>query len=58
MSLAALPLFVKLAGRPVILLGDGEAAEAKRRLLERAGARIVGEEAEAALAIVALDQPE
>ena len=56
--LAALPLFVKLAGRPVILLGDGEAAEAKRRLLERAGARIVGEEAEAALAIVALDQPE
>lgn len=62
MSLAALPLFVKLAGRPVILLGEGEgggeAAEAKRRLLERAGARIVDEEAEASLAIVALAQPE
>lgn len=58
MSLAALPLFVKLAGRPVILIGDGEAAEAKRRLLERAGARIVSEEEEAALAIVALDAPE
>lgn len=58
MSLHALPLFVKLAGRPVILLGEGEAAQAKRRLLERAGARIVGEEAEAALAIVALDAPE
>lgn len=39
----------------MILLGVGEAAHAKRRLLERAGARIVGEEAQAALAIVALD---
>lgn len=58
MTLAALPLFVKLAGRPVMLIGGGEAAEAKRRLLERAGARIVGEEEEAALAIVALDEPE
>lgn len=58
MSLAALPLFVKLAGRPVILIGGGEAAAAKRRLLERAGARIVEEHEEAALAIVALDQPE
>jgi len=58
MSLAALPIFVKLAGRPVILIGEGEAAEAKRRLLERAGAGIVGEEAEAALAIVATEDPE
>jgi uroporphyrin-III C-methyltransferase/precorrin-2 dehydrogenase/sirohydrochlorin ferrochelatase len=58
MSLAALPLFVKLAGRAVMLLGDGEAAEAKRRLLERAGAVIVGEESEARIAIVALDDPE
>jgi uroporphyrin-III C-methyltransferase/precorrin-2 dehydrogenase/sirohydrochlorin ferrochelatase len=40
MTLAALPLFVKLAGRPVMLIGSGDAAEAKRRLLERAGARI------------------
>ena len=58
MSLHSLPLFVRLAGRPVILLGDGEAAAAKRRLLERAGAVIVGEDAQAALAIVALDEPE
>ena len=55
MSLPALPLFVAVAGRPVILLGHGAAAEAKRRLLERAGARIVGEEEQAALAIVAIE---
>jgi uroporphyrin-III C-methyltransferase/precorrin-2 dehydrogenase/sirohydrochlorin ferrochelatase len=58
MILHALPLFVRLAGRPVMLLGEGEAADAKRRLLERAGAVIVGEESEAALAIVALPDPE
>lgn len=51
----SLPLFVRLADRPVILLGDGEAADAKRRLLDRAGARIVGEAAPAALAIVAIE---
>ena len=53
--LQSLPLFVRLAGRPVILLGDGEAADAKRRLLDRAGAVVVGEDAAAALAIVAID---
>lgn len=58
MSLAALPVFIRLAGRPVILLGDGDAAEAKRRLLDRAGAKIVDEAAEASLAIVALSEPE
>ena len=58
MSLPALPLFVKLAGRPVILVGEGEMADAKRRLLERAGARIVGMKDQASLAIVALDEPE
>jgi uroporphyrin-III C-methyltransferase / precorrin-2 dehydrogenase / sirohydrochlorin ferrochelatase len=51
----SLPLFVRLNKRPVILLGKGEAADAKRRLLERAGARIVGEKANAVLAIVAID---
>ena len=51
----SLPLFVRLQDRPVILLGDGEAAAAKRQLLERAGAMIVGEDAAAALAIVALE---
>ncbi len=56
MSLSGLPLFVRLAGRPVILLGDGAAAEAKRRLLERAGAIVSGEEAEGRLAIVAIEE--
>ena len=58
MTLHSLPLFVRLAGRPVMLIGEGEAADAKRRLLDRAGALVVGEDAQAALAIVALDAPE
>ena len=45
----SLPLFMKLEGRPVILLGKGDAAAAKRRLLERAGADIqTNEDAQAA----------
>ncbi|KEQ52821.1 precorrin-2 dehydrogenase/sirohydrochlorin ferrochelatase family protein [Sphingobium chlorophenolicum] len=48
----SLPVFLRLQGRAVILTGEGEAADAKRRLLERAGARIVSEGEEAALAIV------
>lgn len=43
--LHSLPIFVRLAGRRVILVGEGEAAEAKRRLLERAGAIVVQEQA-------------
>lgn len=58
MTLHSLPLFVRLNGRPVILLGEGEPAAAKRRLLERAGAVLVGEDAQAVLAVVALDEPE
>ncbi len=55
----SLPLLVRLTGQPVILLAEGEAGEAKRRLLERAGAVLVGEEdATARLAFVALDAPE
>ncbi|HVI98202.1 MAG TPA: NAD(P)-dependent oxidoreductase [Sphingomonas sp.] len=54
MSLHSLPLFVRLAGRPVILLGSGEAAAAKRRLLERAGAIVVEDHPDARLAIVAI----
>ena len=57
-SLHSLPIFVRLEGRPVMLLGEGDAADAKRRLLERAGAVIVGEDGEAALAIVAMDDPD
>jgi uroporphyrin-III C-methyltransferase/precorrin-2 dehydrogenase/sirohydrochlorin ferrochelatase len=54
----SLPIFIRLQGRPVILIGDGDAAQAKRRLLERAGALIVGEEAQAQLAIMAADDPD
>ncbi len=52
----SLPVFIRLTGRAVVLIGEGEAAEAKRRLLDRAGARVVGEDAtDAALAIVVDD---
>lgn len=54
-TLHSLPLFVRLEGRAVILLGEGEAADAKHRLLDRAGALVVAEDATAQLAIVALD---
>ncbi len=42
----SLPLFHRIAGQPVIVLGQGEAADAKRRLVERAGGRVVEELAE------------
>ncbi len=58
MKRSGLPVFVQLDGRPVILIGSGTTAEAKRRLLERAGAVIVDEESDARLAIVACDAPE
>ena len=55
----SLPLLHRLTGQPVIVLGEGEAAAAKIRLLERAGARIVGvDDAQARLAFVALDDPD
>ena len=55
----SLPLFHVIAGKPVIVLGEGEAGDARRRLVERAGGLIVGEDnAEARLAFVALDEPE
>lgn len=37
----ALPLFHRIAGRPVIVLGDGDGAEPKRRLVERAGGQVI-----------------
>ena len=55
MSWPGLPVLVMLAGRPVILLGDGEAADAKRRLLERAGAVVVKDHPDARLAVVAIE---
>ena len=57
MTLHSLPLFVRLAGRPVVLVGAGDAADAKRRLLDRAGAVVVGEDdPQARLAIVVDDE--
>ncbi len=54
--IASLPLFHRIAGRCVIVLGEGEAAQAKRRLVERAGGVVVGADSTAArLAFVAFD---
>ncbi len=36
-----LPLFVNLSGRNVVLIGEGDAADAKQRLIERAGGMVV-----------------
>ena len=59
----SLPLFHRIAGQPVIVLGGGAAAEAKRRLVQRAGGQVVahleaGIERGARLAFVALDDEE
>ncbi|WP_017665087.1 precorrin-2 dehydrogenase/sirohydrochlorin ferrochelatase family protein [Porphyrobacter sp. AAP82] len=40
-NIASLPLFHQIAGQAVLVLGDGPAAEPKRRLVERAGGVIV-----------------
>jgi uroporphyrin-III C-methyltransferase/precorrin-2 dehydrogenase/sirohydrochlorin ferrochelatase len=51
-----LPIFLNLTGRTVVLVGEGEAAAAKARLIERAGGRIVPAwEPGATIAFVALD---
>ena len=51
-----LPIVVRLAGKPVILVGEGEAADAKRILIERAGGHVVGlDDRDARLAIVTAD---
>ena len=55
----SLPLFHRIAGQTVIVLGEGEAAAAKRRLVERAGGVVSTDLAAGAkLAFVAHDQPE
>jgi len=52
-----LPIVVRLAGKSVILTGEGEAADAKRILIERAGGSVVGrDDQEARLAIVTADE--
>lgn len=59
----SLPLFHRVAGQPVIVLGEGPAAEAKCRLVERAGGEVVtdpeaGIARGARLAFVATDSAE
>ncbi|MGH6631997.1 NAD(P)-dependent oxidoreductase [Sphingopyxis sp.] len=51
-----LPIFLNLRGRTVVLVGKGEASDAKARLIVRAGGRIVRQwEDGATIAFVALD---
>ncbi len=45
--IASLPLFHQIAGKQVLVLGDGPAAEPKRRLVERAGGVVVDDFARA-----------
>jgi uroporphyrin-III C-methyltransferase/precorrin-2 dehydrogenase/sirohydrochlorin ferrochelatase len=50
-----LPIFVNLKGRTVILVGEGDAADAKRRLIERSGGICVDAgNSDARLAFVAI----
>lgn len=58
--LASLPLFHQITGQQVLVLGEGPAAEPKRRLVERAGGVIVDDLARAVdegvrLAFIAFD---
>ena len=54
-----LPVFLNLSGQPVIVLGSGDAADAKRRLIERAGGLCVGiDHLDARLAVVAMEDIE
>lgn len=46
-ELSSLPLFHQIAGKPVLVLGEGDAAQAKRRLVERAGGIIETDSARA-----------
>ncbi len=57
MALSALPLFHRIAGQRVVVLGDGPAAKAKRQLVSRAGGICCGENEahHARLAFIAID---
>ncbi len=46
-TIASLPLFHQVSGKQVLVLGDGPAAEPKRRLVERAGGVVVDDFARA-----------
>lgn len=59
-QIASLPLFHRIAGQKVLVMGEGPAAEPKRRLVERAGGLIVEDFARAVdegvrLAFIAFD---
>lgn len=54
----SLPVFLRLTGQPVLLIGSGDAAEAKRRLIERAGAHVVAQDDSAAAARIAFVVPD
>ncbi len=62
-EIASLPLFHQIAGKGVLVLGNGEAADPKLRLVERAGGIVTEDQAKAIeagirLAFVALDDGE
>ncbi|MEM8726292.1 MAG: NAD(P)-dependent oxidoreductase, partial [Pseudomonadota bacterium] len=42
-DIQSLPLFHRIAGQKVLVLGEGEAAEPKRRLVERAGGIVIND---------------
>ncbi len=46
-ELQSLPLFHQIEGQKVLVLGEGEAAEPKRRLVERAGGVVIDDSAQA-----------
>ena len=46
-DIQSLPLFHRISGQSVLVLGDGEAAEPKRRLVRRAGGVVVDDQARA-----------
>lgn len=54
----SLPLFHRIAGERVVVVGEGDMAAAKRRLIERAGGICCGDDADARIAFVALENPE
>ncbi len=55
----SLPLFHQITGKPVTVLGEGQGGEARRRLVERAGGVVCGEDAAGAqIAFIALAEPE
>lgn len=61
-QIASLPLFHQVTGKQVLVLGDGPAAEPKRRLVERAGGVVVDDFARAVdegvrIAFIAFDDP-